>query len=373
MSSTLLKILLVFVSVFLILFFPFTTTAQCSSAGPRNATSSASVSFSGSNFGFTNVLNIFSSDNNRASSTGLAALFSGQTEYLRASNFGFSIPSTAIICGVVVEAEKSATGIGTVLGVGLSYVTDYSVRLVRNGVVLGNNKATATHWTGTESYHTYGSSNDIWGVAWTPADINSANFGIAFSASINGLVMLIPSVRLDHIRITVHYSVTILPVTVPHFKVTAKENNTALIEWKVDAEAKNVVYTPQRSRDGKNWENVDGNIQQAYMYTMEDKHPYSGESFYRLKMTEASGEVSYSAARAIRFRNTEILKVYPNPFTDRITISGNGRKENIRITDMSGRSIQVPASTAGTLDLHFLHPGSYLLHIGNKVEKIQKL
>lgn len=377
MSITLRKPL--FLPVFAISVFlnPFTTKAQCTSAGPLSAGNSASVSFAGSNFNFNNVNNVFSSDNNRASSTGLVTLFTGETEYLQATNFGFNIPSTAIICGVAVEAEKSATGIGTVLGIGLSYVTDHSVRLVRNGAVVGNNKATGTHWTGTETYHSYGGANDIWGVAWTPADINANNFGIAFSSSINGLAMLIPNVRIDHIRITVYYNIALLPDHILSFNAAAKNNNSALIEWKTPPDMSNANYSVQRSRDGRQWENVMGNIYRQYLaggiaWSMEDRQPFSGESFYRVIAAAHSGEISYSPARSIHIGSNNHLKIYPNPFADRLMISGLDRTEKISLTDLSGRAIIIPDAVNGILQLLTLRPGSYLLYIGNKIVKIQK-
>jgi hypothetical protein len=377
MSITLRKPLCLPVIAVAVFLNPFTAKSQCTSAGPLSAGTAASVSFGGSNFNFSNVNNIFSSDNSRASSTGLLALFTGETEYLQATNFGFNIPPMAIICGIVVEAEKSATGIGTVLGIGLSYVTDHSVRLVRNGAVVGNNKASATHWTGTETYHSYGSNNDIWGVAWTPADINANNFGIAFSSGINGLAMLIPDVRIDHIRITVYYNVALLPVHIFSFNATAKNNNTALIDWKTPPDIGNTEYSVQRSRDGEQWENVPGNIYQKFQggkiaYSTEDKQLYGGESFYRVRVKMQSGEIFYSPVKAIRIGSNNQLKVYPNPFTDRLVISGIDRTEKISITDVSGRMIHVAYSENGILDLRALKPGLYFLQTGNKITKIQK-
>lgn len=356
----------------IIMLLRFAAAAQCTNTGAHSAGTAASTSFPGSNFSFDNPGNIFSSDNSRASSAGLVTLFTGETEYLFATNFGFSIPPAAIICGIVVEVEKSATGIGTVLGIGLSYVSDYSVRLVRNGVVTGNNKASATHWTTSEAYHTYGGSNDIWGIPWTPADINASGFGIAFSASINGLAMLVPNVRLDHIRVTVYYMTTILPAHILHFDATAKDDK-AIIEWKTSIDKH---YSVQRSQHGKEWENISGDVQRSYQagkycYTMEDKQPLRGQSFYRLRISEASGEINYTSARAIRMESGGQSKVFPNPFTDRASIQGYDG-EKIKITDMSGRSIPVPKVTTGILDLRSLKPGLYFVTLGTKTFKLQK-
>jgi hypothetical protein len=362
-----------------LLFFisPFSIRAQCSSSGPLSAGTSANISFTGSDFNFSNTNNILSSDNNRASSTGLVTLFTGETDYLQATNFGFSIPLTAIICGIVVEVEKSATGIGTVLGIGLSYVADHSVRLVRNGTAVGNNKAGGAHWTTAESYHSYGGNNDIWGVAWTPADINSSDFGLAFSANINGLAMLIPNVRLDHVRITVYYTITLLPANILFFNATAKDNNTTYIEWKTPADRSDISYTVQRSRDGIQWENVAEKIYRSYQagkqsYSAEDMQPYTGRSLYRLSMETLSGEITYSAVKPVNIGSDLRLHIYPNPFTNRITITGMQSREKIRLSDLSGRSIQIPNSTTNVLNLQSLQPGLYLLHIGNTIVKIQK-
>lgn len=368
-------------SLFLFLISLCNLQSQCTSSGPRSATSAASVSFSGSSFSFSNVNNIFSSDNNRASASGLLALLNGATEYLQATDFGFNIPSTAIICGVQVDAEKSATGIGSILGIGLSYVTDYSMRLVRNGTVVGNNKATGTHWTGAEAYHTYGGNTDIWGVAWTPADINNSNFGIAFSANIAGLLMLIPSVRIDHIRMTVYYYETLLPRTLFYFDARVKNDNAVMTAWKTSGEKSSEHYTVQRSKNGMQWENVAGDLQESIqgettLYKLEDHQPYPGQSFYRLRIMQASGEKSYSGIRTVRTENNLIVKLYPNPFTDHVFISNINSNDPVSVSDVSGRLItlshQLINNSTRKLNLQSLQPGLYFIKAGKQIFKIQK-
>jgi hypothetical protein len=204
--------------------------AQCTATGITYPGTVTSVSFSGSDFPFSNPSNAISSDNSRASSAALLSLLSGQTEYLQATHFGFSIPSTAIICGIEVQVEKSAAGIGNIFGIEVSYATDHVVRLVRNGAVAGNNKASPAHWTSSEAWHTYGSNTDLWGVAWTTADINASNFGIAFAASVTGVASLIPNVLIDNIRLTVYYYESLLSLTTNHTpkKSTVKTGSTTV-------------------------------------------------------------------------------------------------------------------------------------------------
>lgn len=351
-----------------------TLQAQCSSSGPLGPGSAASVSFGGSDFNFNNATNIFSSDNSRATSTGLISLFNGETEYLQATNFGFSIPSAAIICGITVEAEKSATGIGTVVGIGLSYVSDYSVRLIRNGTVVGDNKASAAHWTGSESYHTYGGNSDIWGVAWTPADINASNFGIAFSANIAGLVMLIPNVRIDHIRITVHYMVAILPKEIVYFNAAVKDEVVA-VEWKTSGVESVQV---QRSKNGVVWEGVNsgGHWAGSKAYMLEDGQPYSGRSYYRLMAMKPGGEKIYSSVRYVEMGNKLRVKVFPNIVVDHVMISNINPGDRILLIDAAGRMVPlrnvVTNSAMQKLYLESLKPGMYFLKVGNQIFKIEK-
>ena len=81
-------------------------------------------------------------------------------------------------------------------------VLDNEVKLIKAGVVSGNNNADlATDWSTTDVTAAYGSSSDLWGLAWTDADINAINFGIAVSATSNN-----STAQIDNITITVYYT-----------------------------------------------------------------------------------------------------------------------------------------------------------------------
>ena len=118
------------------------------------------------------------------------------THYLKATNFGFSIPLGATINGILVEFERQS-----VYG---SRLKDNSVKIVMSGTISGDDKATATLWTGTDSYESHGGSSDLWGLTWTSTDINAADFGVAISA-INTFAGD-DNAYIDHIRITVYYT-----------------------------------------------------------------------------------------------------------------------------------------------------------------------
>lgn len=120
------------------------------------------------------------------------------SHYIQATNFSFSIPAGATIDGITVEAEKSKTGSGD--------ITDISARLVKGGMPFSSDMYNTSVWPGVDAYSTYGSTSNLWGVTWTPDDINSSTFGFGLSAMGSGTPPI--TAQVDHIRITVNYTPT---------------------------------------------------------------------------------------------------------------------------------------------------------------------
>lgn len=81
-------------------------------------------------------------------------------------------------------------------------VNDASVKIVKGGSITGDEKAYATGWSTTEALFGYGSPTDLWGTTWTPSDINSANFGVAFAAALTSSAV---TAYVDSIAIQVYY------------------------------------------------------------------------------------------------------------------------------------------------------------------------
>lgn len=123
-----------------------------------------------------------------------AGLLLGQiSNYLKVTNFNFLIPADAIITGITVNVERNATS--------LSAVSDNSVRLVKNNVISGDDKSSASTWTTSDLVATYGSPTDTWGLALTPSDVNSSTFGCV----INAAASLAATVNIDQVMITIDY------------------------------------------------------------------------------------------------------------------------------------------------------------------------
>ncbi|MEW6470404.1 MAG: T9SS type A sorting domain-containing protein [Bacteroidota bacterium] len=149
-----------------------------------------------------NETDVFLQDNNQAKVNLQQNGFCFQStcymsRYLYASGFGFSIPGTATIDGISVDIYREP---GTA-----NSTADSTIKLVKNSVPTGQNKAMPGVWSLAPAYYSYGSASDLWGTAWTPADINDPGFGLymkVYNTDANNVVT--PTV--DHIRITVTYS-----------------------------------------------------------------------------------------------------------------------------------------------------------------------
>jgi len=126
------------------------------------------------------------------------------TNYVKTSGYGFNIPQDAIITGIQAEIEG-----GNCLSCGQTTNKDYGVKLVKGGTVQGIEKARGALFS-VNTYTSYGGATDLWGLTLTPGDVNSSTFGVAVSAQPG------PSnPAIDHIRMTVFYSIPPTPTPLP--------------------------------------------------------------------------------------------------------------------------------------------------------------
>lgn len=177
------------------------SVVRADSSGPNSPGTSVNDSGTG-NVAWTSPGSVGVSDNARAT----ASLNSSDTSnYAKATNFGFSIPSNAGIDGIQVDVERSEGNIDN-----RNTIRDNAVRIVKGGTVGSTDRSNGgVDWPTTDTYFSYGGSTDTWGTTWTPADINSSTFGFALSAldvRSGGPPSATEQARIDHIRITVYYS-----------------------------------------------------------------------------------------------------------------------------------------------------------------------
>lgn len=361
----------IFFSTFLLC--PFFSSSQCSEMGTRSGSVFSNDNSIGS-FAFSSPENILSSDENRASATALLTLLSGSTNYLRASGFGFTIPAAAVICGIKVELEKSATGINI-----LAWVRDNSIRLVKNGNIVGSNKAFSGNWSSVETYSTYGGITDDWGTSWTPEEINDPDFGIAFSARITGLVSLLPSARVNHVMITVYYNL-VLPVEILSFTAKPLHDHSAVLQWSFGDPNAMEEFSIQRKIAGSDWTTIHSqaageNYFAQTKFSFTDKNCPEQEAHYRLKMKIVSGKIEYSEILTVRWE-AQPLHLYPNPAAEHFNIRGKLNSYFITGVNASGVQYKLPLQKIGTdhfkVNVQHLSAGYWWFRVDDKWFLFQK-
>ena len=119
------------------------------------------------------------------------------SHYLKATGFGFSIPSGAIVNGIKVEVERYSSN--------SNEIKDDYAKIVKEGTIQGNNNKSAAYWPTTPTYQTYGGASDLWGLTFSTAQINSSDFGFVISC---GNMLRATDTQIDHITISVYYTVT---------------------------------------------------------------------------------------------------------------------------------------------------------------------
>jgi hypothetical protein len=255
---------------------------------------------------------------------------------------------------------------------------DYSVRLLKAGVLTGSDLAyTTTPWNTVDTYTSYGSSSNLWGTTWTVADINASNFGAAFSASVsNG------TARVDHMRITVT-GTSLLPIELVDFYGEALEDANRL-QWQTASERNNKQFEIERSdgiSDFKTIGVLKGKVNSGVFtsYTFVDENPGKGQVYYRLKQVDEDGSYSYFKTIVITSNaGTNEVVVYPNPSYDgRFTVaSSQAVGENIYIYSSDFRLIKVLYNEPRQLDLTLTELTDniyYLVFEVNGKQKIKKI
>jgi hypothetical protein len=214
------------------------------------------------------------------------------------------------------------------------------------------------------------SSLSLWmsidGVSWTNVGADTHNSAEKYveKSGINALSLW-----------TLSDVISPLPLTLLTFSASCEGGN-ALIQWHTGVEGDLVYFLVQGSADGQQWTTL-GKVEatdnpQGSAYSYQDPHP-SANSYYRLLITEKSGEVSYSPV----FRGgcsdvTLPFTLYPNPAQTQTAVQLSVRQNTpatLQLIDMAGHllhtvpwGLQTGVNTY-TLPLGTLPAGMYIVRL----------
>jgi GEVED domain/Secretion system C-terminal sorting domain len=179
-----------------------------------------------------------------------------------------------------------------------------------------------------------------------------------------------------------HGGTTVLPIKVEYLRGT-KQGNNHLLDWKVSCTSSPFAnMSMEVSADSRNFNSIYSTRETALRcqqpFSFVNTQPLAGISYYRLKMTDDYGAVSYSNIVALlnKTKSFEFVSIAPNPVTDgtfKLNItSAEQKKMEILISDMVGRVVAEQSINliAGfnTIDINFPNLGKGAYNIQGIVE-----
>jgi hypothetical protein len=172
-----------------------------------------------------------------------------------------------------------------------------------------------------------------------------------------------------------------LPINLLDFAATKKGNN-AVIEWKVDKLSTAAKFEVLESTDGKNFTTLTtiNAVAAQINYSTTDVLLQNGSNYYRLKMYDKNGEITFSKVVAVlnKVKDLEIVNLAPTLVTGSAVLNistAQGGSMDVYITDMMGRvwrKFGVTLSSGSNqvnLNLGDLSAGVY--HVNGVMEKEQ--
>jgi hypothetical protein len=188
------RVILVIMLILMVLVLP-APSALANSDGPQNPGSGTNVPGIGT-VAWQNPGEIVTPGSPYATATlTQGSLYSN---YLQGTQYGFNIPGDTTITGIEVRVNRRIDDHN-------ANILDNQIRLVKAGVIVGENRANALVWPIAFTLATYGGPTDLWGTDWTPAEINSPDFGVVLAAYRSNSGGNLRQAVVDSMQITVYY------------------------------------------------------------------------------------------------------------------------------------------------------------------------
>lgn len=223
------------------------------------------------------------------------------------------------------------------------------------------------------------------GTTWVINYWNDQSYTVnSYSTNLNGTYDMV----LDYYenggdnRISLSISSGVLPIHLIDFTAKIIQGKT-MLNWNVTENSTVNYFEIEKSSDGNYFtktgtipanEGIAGNAGIAYSFT--DNNTFTGSSYYRIRMIDLSGEVTYSGQVQVRNLNASRgISVYPTITQGNVSIVTGERltQASFVLVDMKGRRIYskfigninagvaIPVSLPSTI----MTKGMYLLQIFN--------
>jgi len=164
-----------------------------------------------------------------------------------------------------------------------------------------------------------------------------------------------------------------LPVVLGSFTV-ANNNNNVNLAWTTTQEINAAYFIIERSSNGASWDrigsvNAHANTSSASKYGYTDASPLKATAYYRLAMVDLDGKKEYSAVKTIQVAQVSTVNCYPNPATEKVTVSlsGGNTASTVKLMTQSGQVLQQRKAGSNTqmisIDVQQYPRGMYIVSI----------
>jgi hypothetical protein len=119
-------------------------------------------------------------------------------------------------------------------------------------------------------------------------------------------------------------------------------NSQNLLKWSTSFEENNAFFNVEKSFDGKKWQKIGkiqskGNHNETKNYEFIDNDLGIIGNYYRIKIVSINEEIEYSKIIFIQNNNDNLVKIYPNPVKEKLTIENIENIEKVEIIDILGQ------------------------------------
>jgi len=160
-----------------------------------------------------------------------------------------------------------------------------------------------------------------------------------------------------------------LPIKLNGFSAQLNSDKTVTVKWKVDEQQDVVSYIVERSTDGITYSQTGVVFPSVTTdsYSLIDPNPVTGKNYYRLRIKEMDGKLTYSQTVIVSLKAGIVVSLYPNPVIDKLTIQQFGTIQNKTaiLANQQGKVLQQITinSLQQTVNMEKYAAGIYLLKL----------
>jgi Secretion system C-terminal sorting domain/Carbohydrate binding domain len=149
-------------------------------------------------------------------------------------------------------------------------------------------------------------------------------------------------------------------------------SKTIQLNWQTATEKNAGYFDVEKSNDGKIFKKMGqvkahGNSITLRDYAFIDETPLNGVNYYRLRQVDNDGKETLSNIVSVMFKGSQILKIFPNPVTNKLTIISDSNSEYI-IFDVIGREVKRGLLLNNQTEIDVSHLPSAMYYVKTKDE-----